>query len=376
MFVLSEVSSIEELERRIVALAVGMRSQVAEWLGLVAQFDARGGTAGSRFAGTAEWLAFTCGLTPRTARDHVRVARRLRELPLVAAAFSAGELSYSQVRAITRADRSEDEAGLLAVAVRSTVAQLERHVRQLRSAPSAGVEAAREAHGRRCLEWFFDLDGTLRFYGRLAGELGVAFVEAIETAAAALHPAPPEGERRPSRTMRRADALGEIALSGSPRIQLVLHADPAALACTAADGEPRAGTLCALEDGPAIPSDLARRLTCDADVSVAGVNLGRTQRVITPPLRRALEARDGRCCRMPGCERRHGLAGHHIVHWAHGGRTDLENLVLLCAFHHRLLHEDGHTMRRRRDGELDVRDQHGRRLHDTPDRAPPLAAAA
>jgi len=387
---------MREMERQIVDLAVAMRSRVAEWLTLVGEFDACDGAAGSRFRGTAEWLAFECELTPRTARDHVRVARRLRELPLVAAAFSRGEVSYSQVRAITRAEPGEDEAGLLEVALRSTVAQLERHVRGLRSASSADPDVAAAAHARRCVEWFFDTDGTLRFWGRLAGEAGVAFVEAVETAAAALHPDPTpaaiamaseaagagpashrmsDARRRPSRTARRADALAEIALSGSPRTHLVLHVDPQALACTARGGRRRAGAVCALDDGPAVPSDLARRLTCDAEVSVPGVNLGRTQRVVSPALRRALEARDGRVCAMPGCERRHGLAAHHVVHWAHGGPTDLDNLVLLCAFHHRLFHEEGYSIRRRH-GRLDVRDRQGRPLYETPDRAPPLVAAA
>jgi len=382
---------VRELERQIVAVALGMRSQIAAWLALVAEFDAREGAAHTRFCGTAEWLAFECQLTARTARDHVRVARRLGEWPLVAAAFAAGRLSYSQVRAITRASPREDEAALLDVALRSTTAQLERHVRALRSAPSADLDVANAGHARRCVEWFFDRDGSLKFYGRLAADAGAAFVEAIETAAAALHPDPAAGHpdpdpdpgravghgglARPSRTARRADALAEIALSGSPRTHLVLHADPAALACQAVGSEPRAGAVCALDDGPAIPSELARRLCCDAEVSVAGVNLGRTQRVITPALRRALEARDGRVCAMPGCERRHGLAGHHVIHWAHGGRTDLDNLVLLCAFHHRLFHEDGFSMRRR-GGVLEIHDQRGRRLHATPDRAPPLVAAA
>lgn len=380
MFVPSSTLSAPDLEHQIVALAHGMRAQLATWLMLVAELDGRGRRAVARFRSTAEWLAWACQLSARTARDYVRVARRLTELPLVAAAFAAGELSYSQVRAITRASPSEDEAALLAVAQRSTTAQLERHVRALRSAASADPAVARDAHQRRCLEWFYGEDGSLRFYGRLAADTGAAFVEAVETAAAALHPeleraATPDGWRPPSRTARRADALAEIALSGSPRTHVVLHVDPGALACTAGAGADRAGEVCALEDGPAIPSELARRLSCDADVSVAGLNLGRTQRVISPALRRALEARDGRRCAMPGCDRRHGLAGHHVVHWAHGGGTDLHNLVLLCAYHHRLVHEEGVRMRLVA-GELDVRDRGGRQLRTTPDRAPPLAAAA
>lgn len=369
---------MQELERQIVALAIGMRSQIAAWLGLVAAFDAADGTAHTRFRGTAEWLAWECQLTARTARDHVRVARRLSEMPLVAAALAEGRLSYSQVRAITRAGRTEDETRLLDVALRSTTAQLERHIRALRTAASADLEVANAGHAERRVEWFFDHDGSLRFFGRLATDTGAAFVEAIETAAAVLHQDHAPGydaAPRPSRAARRADALAEIALSGCPRTHVVLHVDPAALACRATGTAGRAGSTCAFDDGPAIPSELARRLSCDAELSVAGLNLGRTQRVITPPLRRALEARDGRVCAMPGCDRRHGLSGHHITHWAHGGRTDLDNIVLLCAYHHRLFHEEGFTMRRS-NGVIEIRDASGRRLRERPDRAPPLTVAA
>jgi hypothetical protein len=79
---------------------------------------------------------------------------------------------------------------------------------------------------------------------------------------------------------------------------------------------------------------------------------------------------------MPGCHRTHGLDGHHIQHWAHGGRTDLDNLVLLCRYHHRLFHDDGFALRRRRDGTLLINDPSGRELYQLPSRASPLPAAA
>lgn len=394
MFVPSGALTTAELEERIVYLAVRMRRRMAEWLALVAEFDHRGCARGTRFRGTAEWLAWECRLTARTAREHVRVARRLAEMPSVRAAFGDGRLSYSQVRALARADSEEDDAALLQVALTSTTGELERHVRALRSAASADLDVANAGHARRTLEWFWDDDGSLKFFGRLGAVEGAAFVEAIETAEQAVHaPRPaavePEGgpvsggaepdhcgvTPRPGRGARRADALAEIALSGCPRTHLVLHADPAALACEARGEEPRAGEICAVRDGPAIPSETARRLTCDADVSLADVDLGRTQRVISPALRRALEARDSRVCAMPGCDRTHGLAGHHVVHWSHGGRTDLDNLVLLCRYHHRLFHEEGFGMLRR-DGRLVIRDPDGIALHALPGRAPPVDVAA
>ncbi len=370
MFVQLRNWSAEEISGRLVYLEQSGRSRLAEWLTLVAEFDRRRCWMGSRFRSTADWLGFECRISPRTARDQVRVARRLASLPAVAERLLLGRLSYCQVRAITRAAGEADEAELIRVAERSTIQELERHVRQLRSAPSADLDTANAGHERRTLKWFWDEDGSLRFFGRLGADDGAALIESVETARERLDE-PSHESVRPAVGAQRADALAEIARSGAPRMQLVLHADLDALACSAGVGEPRAGDLCALRDGPAIPSELARRLTCDCDVAVPGLNLGRTQRVISPAQRRALELRDGRVCAMPGCDRTHRLHGHHITHWIRGGRTDLDNLCLLCPQHHRLFHDEGFRMSRRRDGGLLMRDTRGRELHRLPQRASP-----
>ena len=83
------------------------------------------------------------------------------------------------------------------------------------------------------------------------------------------------------------------------------------------------------------------------------------------PLRTVLERRD-RHCRFPGCERRHDLNAHHVKHWAHGGATSKDSLVLLCRFHHRLVHEDGFTVFRTRDGTFHFRTPDGRRVAEHP----------
>ncbi len=70
------------------------------------------------------------------------------------------------------------------------------------------------------------------------------------------------------------------------------------------------------------------------------LSVGRKTRAVPPAVRRAVEARDGGC-RFPGCERRRFLDAHHIRHWAHGGETSKDNLVMLCRHHHRLVHEGG-----------------------------------
>jgi hypothetical protein len=100
---------------------------------------------------------------------------------------------------------------------------------------------------------------------------------------------------------------------------------------------------------------VARRLTCDCRLQLVAegesgpIGVGRTRRTIPPWLMRLLRRRDHTCV-FPGCGRRRWLDGHHIRHWAEGGPTDLENLLLTCRHHHKLVHELGWTIRRHPDG--------------------------
>ena len=108
----------------------------------------------------------------------------------------------------------------------------------------------------------------------------------------------------------------------------------------------------AIEDGPVLAPETVRRLACDAGVvpileTGAGelLSIGRRTRTIAPALRRALKRRDAGC-RFPGCTHTRFVDGHHIQHWADGGETSMENLVLLRRHHHRLIHEGGFSVQR------------------------------
>ncbi|MEA2171062.1 MAG: hypothetical protein QOF76_4362 [Solirubrobacteraceae bacterium] len=377
MFVASSICTstpIDALEAQLVAVASALERGLHGWLGLVAEFDARGGAArwGSRT--TAEWLGWRCGISARAAREHVRVARRLAAMPLVNEAFEAGEVSYSKVRAVTRAGESEDEATLLQHARTMDAHTLERTVAALRSAPSADPAVAADVHAKRRLDVWSQPDGMVFVLARLPAYEGAIVDEVLSVAAEKLHPAGPEGLPRPCLGARRADALVEILQSGAPRAHVILHVDAAALAT---DDE---GVICALEAGPAIPSVLARRLACDAELRLArhgpdgALDYGRRRRVVSPSMRTVLARRDGGC-RFPGCTRRHDLEAHHIEHWAHGGGTDEANLVLFCKYHHRLHHEEGFIVERRGD-EFVFRRPGGELIAEVRVRAGPLVAAA
>jgi hypothetical protein len=82
------------------------------------------------------------------------------------------------------------------------------------------------------------------------------------------------------------------------------------------------------------------------------IDVGRSRRVVSEPARRALTARDGHC-RWPGCDRPASWsAAHHVVHWIHGGTTDLDNLILLCHRHHGMVHEGNWQIVRGDDGRM------------------------
>ena len=205
--------SLEELKDELAAHAAHMSAGMCRYLELVGECERRGACSG--WDSTAEWLAWRCGLTPRTAREHVRVARALEELPLIRTAFGCGEVSYSKVRVLTRVGRPEREDELLETAKVLTASQLER---ALRAYQRVMTEQAREVQEWEKLSCFWDDDGSLVVRGRLAPEDGALFLKALEAAREKLwneHEAvtergsaePPPAPQRPS----NVDALVAVA---------------------------------------------------------------------------------------------------------------------------------------------------------------------
>ncbi|MGH8284377.1 MAG: DUF222 domain-containing protein, partial [Steroidobacteraceae bacterium] len=261
---------------------------------------------------------------------------------------------------------SQTEEYLLSIALHGTASHVENVVRHYRRAKEA-EELSREARQRagRGLSWFFDDDGSLVLKARLPAEAGALLIKAFDAAMEALpllaHVSAETPDERPSLAVQRADALAVLAesflthgagtLNGGERHQVVVHVDAETL-------RHRCAGRCELEQGPALPAESARRLTCDASViaiveddSGNPLDVGRKTRSIPPAIRRALKARD-RGCRFPGCPNTRHVDGHHIRHWADGGETRLSNLVSLCRFHHRCVHEGGVSIQVLDDGAL------------------------
>jgi hypothetical protein len=408
---------LRALGQRIRGMAADLAASTCEWLHLIEQFDRAGGWAGVGVASCAAWLSWTCSVSPATAREYVRVARSLPLLPEIDAAFAAGKLSYSKVRVLVTVAAEVDEAVLLKQAQIQTVSQLERTVRAFRRGGGWQQEKERRA------SWRWDDDGMLVVSARLPPDEGALLIAALEQSRkdtertaegsgdssgdavpGTASPVSDEDRRRAALTkadpcdVARADMLvtlaeralaaGTVDSSGDDRHLVVVHADfdqlaerqgelpdppPDPLSDPPSDplSDPLPdrlpGPRCHIENGPGLHRQVACRIACDAALVAvvhhvgAGepLRLGRKTRPVSPAQRRALRIRDGGC-RFPGCPRRTHLNAHHVRPWSLFGPTDLDNLVLLCRFHHMLVHEGGFTVAvGDRDSSVTFRDPRG-----------------
>jgi hypothetical protein len=388
---------LERLEAEIVELSSQLTAATSRLLVLVGEFDAVEGWREWGMRSTAHWLSWQCGVGLTAGREQVRVARVLRNLPLLAGEFAAGRLSYSKVRAVSRVATAETESTLVGWAVHATAAQLDRLVAaQRRVTRTADVRAR---HDARYLTWRWDDDGSLIGSFRLPPEQAGVLLQALQVAkdelpavAAAVedtpaeaHPTDPADTPAEASSPRSVDALVQIAtgyLDGrgdtasanqQQRYQLVLHATTEQLARdddAAADGV-------TTDAGIRLHPETARRLSCDCPTSSLTVDgrgnplhLGRRTRRIRGRVARAVRYRDGGRCQAPGCTNAATIS-HHIRHWARGGPTCLINLISLCDCHHWLVHDGGWSIAVIRPGVWRFYAPDGRRLdtHHTPARA-------
>ena len=407
---------------------------------------------GGAIKSPAYWLNYYCGIDLGAAREKVRVAKCLAQLPLIDEAFASDAISYSKVRAMTRSATPQNEAFLLNIARHGTAHHVEmlvrkhQRVQRLMQADDGlqgdGDVAAAQFAGRE-LHWHYDDDGMLVIRGRFTPEDGALLIKAIDGAFVQLYPPganrntqmggeqkndhknvsaetfysdqnpesqkdvsaetfsglngdygaqevqgspeisgvqeisdvqeTPEFQEKAADTFpqKRADALMLLAeqslqhngsdmaplTSGAPltsreprsqlipprRHQMIIHIEKDSLV-------PGGAHHCSIEHGPFLSPASARRLACDTalltvleDTHGNVLNVGRKTRTVSPALRRALTIRD-QGCRFPGCTESRFVDAHHIHHWCDGGETKLENLVLLCRRHHRLVHEQGYEI--------------------------------
>ena len=225
------MSTKERLGEEIATLAARIDAATYELLVLIRRFDVEEGW-NCGFLTCAQWLSWRVGLAPSAAREKVRVARALSELPLMSEAMRRGELSYSKVRALTRIARPETEKDLVELGKAGTAAHIERVVRSWRRIDRS-VEATddelRDASSH--VTTHVDENGMFVIRGRLAPEAGEVVMKALKAAGEKLYAEGPED--RPPAGKVRADALALVAESAlksgldpgssGDRYQVVVH---------------------------------------------------------------------------------------------------------------------------------------------------------
>jgi hypothetical protein len=343
-------------------------------LQVMGAWDARRAWAEDGALSASSWMAHRTTTSKRDASRMVRAARLAFRCDRTAKALDAGDVSASKVEvlaaAVKRRERlfDRDEDVLLDAAATLDVDDFTVAAKHWRAAADDEMSRIDALHtfDTRGVTLATTIFGRMEMHASLDAEGGATVDRALD---AYDRPDPVDGVT-PPRTLeqRRADALVQICSealdrrhrqAGSrhvPNVDLVLDADRLDGGATF---DPMA--RCEIDRIGPVGRAVAERMLCDSAVCrvvMQGVSevldLGRRQRLPSRALRRALERRD-RHCVFPGCDAPLRWCDvHHLVHWAHGGATDLDNCVLLCRRHHVLCHEGAWRLARGPDGRVVV----------------------
>jgi len=313
---------------------------------------------------TEPWAAERFGVSTPTARALTRLSEKAWDLPLLVESLCAGELSFDKVRAVADVATPETDAVLRDQACRHSVRELADIARSTAPPPESRTASG---HDRRFLR-FNDTFRTMTV--QLPAE---SYAETRACLEARARTVPTDGET--PWDQRLCDAFVEVIGSSNGRAEtgspffVVVHVPLGALVDGAIEPTELAGEL---ERDGLIDSETVQRLACDATVALAidddvGHTMfeGRARREPTEAQRREVMRRD-RHCRFPGCANVTFTNVHHIVPWKPGGRTDLENLALVCVHHHHVVHSGGWTMSGNANDELHVVGPSGRTMTSRP----------
>jgi hypothetical protein len=319
------------------------------------------------FVSPIQWLRNACHMASGAASDRICVGAKLPELEKTNHAMTAGEVGFAHLALIARtaeaiqeSGRTLDEDRLLEKAREMTITRFRNaclHERHAADPLGFTADQVREVE-EKFLELSNVEDGGVWLRGYFDREGGAALRTALEPLARRVG----AGDCR-KRPQRLADALVELAshklddgalpsVGGRrPHLQLTATFETVKGHLGSPAGE--------LEFSVPISADTVERISCDCTLTrvLLGadsivIDVGRAKRIINGTRRRALHARD-RHCRFPGCDRpATWSSAHHLVHWAKGGTTDLDNLVLLCHRHHWLVHEGGWQLAVKEGGKL------------------------
>ena len=302
------------------------------------------------FNTAGDWIRFNCHMNSHAVLSAFAVAAIEHEMPATMHAMRAGEIGFAHVATMARTavdvGGAFDENNLLPLARTYSPGKFFHKCVHYRHAVDAeGYNRDQEQLAeQRGLRLNTAQDGCLLISG-LLDPVGGAIVRA------ALEPlAQPSGKHDDrNRGQRFADAMVELAGGGKPaHLQVTATVETLVGMAGAAAGE--------TEFSVPLSTATVQRLACDSSVTRVllseeslVIDVGRSKRLVDGALRKALAVRD-KHCQWPGCERPASWCdGHHLVHWIHGGETNLENCILLCKRHHRMVHEGGWQLVKTKD---------------------------
>jgi hypothetical protein len=303
---------------------------------------------------TGDWMRFNCHLIDRIAWDRIAVGRTLARMPESHQAMQEGEIGFTHLAIMARTfeavGEAFDEKKLLKLARDNSPGGFFRKCEHYRHAVDAKRYAAEQAEQteQRKLNFSSGEGGWMWISCVLDPIGGAAVRNAIEALAR-----PSGAHDYREREQRLADALVELATTGgNQRVQMQVTSSLETL--VGLIGAPGAEAEFSLP----ISSKTVQRWACDCSITrvlmqdSVIIDVGRAERTIKGPKRRALNARDQHC-QWAECDRPASKCdGHHILHWAHGGGDELENLVLLCGRHHWKVHEGGWQLVKTDDGRI------------------------
>lgn len=332
----------------------------------IREVDTRGLAVAEGATSTTAWLRSRARLDPGEASALVRVAGEMVSSQASAPALGRGEISLTHVRTISAAlrqlpavadakdiERAED---FLVEAARHheprTVARQGRMIASVLDPDGSGPleEAERRERRHRALFLGTGQDGMVHLRGRLDHETGLLLRELLDPLAAP-HPSE-EGPDPRGPEQRLGDAFAELVdIAARTADVSAPRGGPFRVSVTLGLSTLLASTGCLpgmADNGEPLSAAAVRRLACDAGVLPVvldgqgrPLDVGRSRRTVPTAIFRALAVRDGGCA-FPGCDRPTAWCdAHHVLFWSQGGRTALDNLVLLCARHHTVVHHDG-----------------------------------
>jgi len=297
------------------------------------------GEAPDGFLTMVDWMRFNCHLTSTAAADRLNVGRQAARMPATVQAMRNGEIGYAHVKVMARTADAVGpvfrESDLLPVARDSSPGKF--HYKCLHYRHSVDARAYADAMERlrenRGLRLSTAEDGCLLISGGLDPVGGAVVRTSLESLARS---SGAHDDR--NREQRLADALVELAES---KVEVQMQVTTCVETLLGLAGAPGAENEFSLP----ISSKTVERWACDSSLTrillqdSVVIDVGRSERTIKGPRRRALVARDQHC-QWPDCDRPASWCdGHHLVHWLSGGGGEIENQVLLCRRHHRLVHE-------------------------------------